>query len=192
MGRLRAVKRLIGVVHEVDELSHPRLRQVPGQQFGLGDNNSASCSQGLAQGRIFLLQKATTFLYDLRPSLLRGDLLQERLGHLNGLIEPLLNGLVSDLRENLADATVVLGGMIPTVHAVDLLEPERNRQCGIEVLPRLNGRTGLHVNRAALRPVLHRGRMVIDAFDRERTMRHPMLTGCLGHRDVHHEHVGAL
>ncbi len=56
MGRLGAVERLIGVVHEVDELSHPRLGQVPGQQFGLGDDNGASRSQGLAQGRIFLLQ----------------------------------------------------------------------------------------------------------------------------------------
>ena len=35
MGRLRAVKRLIGVVHDVNEFSQPRLGQVPGQQFGL-------------------------------------------------------------------------------------------------------------------------------------------------------------
>ena len=59
---------------------------------------------------------------------MRGDLLQERLGHLNGLIKPLLNGLVRDLYEDLANATVILRGMIPTVHAVNLVQPERNRK----------------------------------------------------------------
>ena len=94
MGRLRAVKRLIGIVHDVDELSQPCLGQVPGQHFGLRDDHSMSRGEGLTQSRIFLLQNDPTFLHDLGPSRMRGDLLQERLRHLNGLIKPLLNGLV--------------------------------------------------------------------------------------------------
>ena len=82
--------------------------------------------------------------------------------------------------------------MIPTVHAINLVEPERHRKRGIEVRPRLHGRAGFHVNGAALGPVLHGRRMVINALDGQRTVRHPMRAGRLRNGDVHHEHVGAF
>ena len=82
--------------------------------------------------------------------------------------------------------------MIPTVHAINLVEPERHRKRGIEMRPRLHGGAGFHVNGTALGPVLHRRRMVINALDGQRAMRHPMLASRLRNGDVHHEHVGAF
>lgn len=195
MGRLRCVKYRFRVVNDVDICTEPIGGQLPLLHMFKGELDKDAALKNLVEFRIFGVQQSLALRQTGRLALGRGHLCNPLLR----LLEDVGNGtlvqhrLVSQGIELFTDTAVVVGRLIPTVHAVNDLQPGRHGLLGKVVTEHLQGRTRLRMNRAALRrPVLHRTRVVVNALYRCRTRLHPGLTLCSREAHIHHVNVYIL
>ena len=139
---------------------------------------------------VLLLQDGRTLIQQYLGTRRVLNLCQEHLGQREGIIVLVFDGLVSDNVQDLTDAAILVTGIVPAVDTIDMLEPGRNRQLGVEALPGLISRTATRVDGALiLGPVLDGRGMMIDAVHRERTRLHPHITNVLRNAYVQKKNV---
>ena len=180
MGGLRAIKDNIGVVNDEESCASPRFGQMPESLDIRSQLRDDALGENLVEFSIFLLKDFATLCDNGSRALCRSHRLNECLRLREGLGKLSLNGLVSDKIEDFANATVLFRRIVPTVHAVNVMQPRRNIELRIEAPPGLDGRAALGVDGAGTdRPMLLSGRVVVNAHDRQRAVRHPRVAHLL-------------
>jgi len=170
MGGLRGVKGDGRVIDDVAVEAKPAVRQLPLRNMIESEGQEGALGKDLAEVGVLQIENRLSQEHHLLVS--RGR--THRRNPLRRLLDDglhvafVLNGLVGDTRQDLADATVLVGRAVPAIHAVDDVKPVGRLLLREEVAKGQHGRTALGVN-GSRGPVAAGGRVVIDAIHREST-----------------------
>ena len=165
---LRGVKGDGRVVDDVAVQAEPCIRQLPLRDMVESEGHKGALGKDLAQVRVLEIKNRLSQQHHLLVScrcahggnpLVR--LLDDRLH-----VAFVLNGFVGDARQDLADAAILVGRAVPTIDAVNDVEPVGRLLLREEVAKGKHGRAALGVD-GSRGPVIAGGRVVIDAIHGE-------------------------
>ena len=167
-------------------------RELPSLQVVLRDLMNAAIVEELNEFSVLLLQNGGTLRQQMRGANRVLDLVQEHFGEGKRLVVFVFNWLMSDDVQDLTNAAVLVGRIVPAINAINVLQPGRDLQLGIESLPGLIGSTASGVNRALTDgPVLNGRGVVVNAVNRQRTSILPHVTDVLRNADIQKKNVGS-
>ena len=165
---LRGVKGEGRVVDDVAVQTEPAVRQLPLRDMVESKGQEGALGKDLAQVLVLQIENRLSQQHHLLVSC--------RCAHggnpLSGLLDDglhvafVLNGLVGDARQDLADAAILVGRAVPAIDAVNDVEPVGRLLLREEVAKGEHGRAALGVN-GSCGPVIAGGRVVIDAIHGE-------------------------
>ena len=165
---LRGVKGDGRVVDDVAVEAKPGIRQLPLCDMVESKGQKGALGKDLAQVLVLQIENRLSQENHLLVSRGRthgGNPLSRLLD--DGLhVAFVLNGFVSNARQDLADATVLVGGAVPAIDAVDDVKPVGRLLLREEVAKGEHGRAALSVD-GSRGPVATGGRVVIDAIHGE-------------------------
>ena len=165
---LRGVKGDGRVVDDVAVEAKPGIRQLPLCDMVESKGQKGALGKDLAQVLVLQIENRLSQEHHLLVSRGRthgGNPLSRLLD--DGLhVAFVLNRFVRDARQDLADATVLVGGAVPAIDAVDDVKPVGRLLLREEVAKGQHGRAALGMD-GSRGPVIRRGRVVIDAIHGE-------------------------
>ena len=167
---LRGVKGDGRVVDDVAVKTEPGIRQLPLRDMVESKGQEGTLDKDLAQVAVLQIENRLSQQHHLLVSCRRthgGDPLRRLLD--DGLhVAFVLNGLVGDARQDLADAAILVGRAVPAIDAVNDVKPVGRLLLREEVAKGQHGRAALGVD-GSRGPVIAGGRVVIDAVHGEST-----------------------
>ena len=167
---LRGVKGDGRVVDDVAVQTEPCIRQLPLRDMVESESHKGALDKDLAQVAVLQIENRLSQQHHLLVSCRRthgGDPLRRLLD--DGLhVAFVLNGLVGDARQDLADAAILVGRAVPAIDAVNDVKPVGRLLLREEVAKGQHGRAALGVD-GSRGPVIAGGRVVIDAVHGEST-----------------------
>ena len=165
---LRGVKGDGRVVDDVAVQAEPGIRQLPLRNMVESESHKCALGKDLAQMSVLQIENRLSQQHHLLVSCGRthgrnplSGLLDDRLH-----VAFVLNGLVGDARQDLADAAILVGGAVPAIDAVNDVKPVGRLLLREEVAKGQHGRAALGVD-GSRGPVIAGGRVVIDAIHGE-------------------------
>lgn len=190
---LGGVDNEVRVVHEEEALTDPVGAQTPRRGMNLGEfQDTAARIQGGIELGILLFQGHTASLQESREAFRIFHILDETLKGDNRVHHATLDGQFSQSSHDLAEAAVLKGGVVPTINAIDRVEPGGSFLLGIEETVGHDGGALCGVDGAALRRPMVLGSLVmVDTTDAVSASIQPLRASLRGNGNIQEQNVGA-